>query len=194
MEWKTTIFWILIWTTDFTGGGLKTKVSPCNKGVICRWLSKPSFSRVLVWSQKVFLDSWKNIKVEHPFLLLVDHYSENDCLLSLLPLALNSVGCLFWPVLSVGSIISSEACVEPEEVLMAGLELWLDASVSVWRATTTAGCSLGLRPLFLPEVVPFLISVFIPWFSITLVLLLGATCVAAARNQFYSNDIFCVIR
>lgn len=56
-------------------------------------------------------------------LLLGAHYSEKDRLLGLLPLALNSVGCLFWSELSVGSLISSEACVEPEEVLMAGLEL-----------------------------------------------------------------------
>lgn len=184
MEWKTTIFWVLVWTTDVTGGALKTKVSPCNKGVIWRCLSKRSFSRVLVWSQKGGLASWNNLKDEHLFLLLGRHYSEKDCLLGLLPLALKSVGCLFWPELSVGSIISSEACVELEEVLMAGLELCLGASVSVWSATTTGGCSLGLRPLFLPDVAPFLTSAAIPWFSITLVLLLGATCVAAARNQF----------
>lgn len=182
VEWKTTIFWVLVWTTDFPGGALKTKASPSNKGVIWRWLSKPSFSRVLVWSLKVLLASWNNIPAPGGE---GGHYSEKDCLLGLLPLALKSVGCLFWPELSVGSIISSEACVEPEEVLMAGLELWLGASVSVWSATTTDGCSLGLRPLFLPEVAPFLTSAFIPWFSTTLVLLVGAACVvAAARNQF----------
>lgn len=86
-------------------------------------MSKFSFSWVLLLSQKVTFAPWNNIKDEHRFLLQGEHYSEKDCLLGLFPLALNSVGCLFWLELSVGSIISSEACVDPEEVLMAGLEL-----------------------------------------------------------------------
>lgn len=160
-------------------GVSKPRLVPVIKAFSHR-LSKISFSGVLLWSQKAEL----TLRMSILSCCWGGHYSKKVCLLGLLPLVPNSAGCLFWFEPSVGSMMSSEDCVELEEVLMAGLELWLGASVSVWRATTTGGRSLGLRPLFLPEVAPFLTSAFIPWFSIALVLLLGATWVAAARNQF----------
>lgn len=89
------------------------------------------------------------------------------------------MGCLFGPVvaLSVGSGFRVGGCVGPEEGLMAGTEFCVvaDAAVFVWRGISTGGRSLGLRPLFLPEVAPFLTSALIPLFSTTLVLELGAT-------------------
>lgn len=57
-------------------------------------------------------------------------------------------------------------------------------SVIVWRGTSTGGRSLGLRPLFLPAVAPFLTSDLIPLSSGALLLLLSSPGGASARNQF----------
>ena len=62
----------------------------------------------------------------HPLWLLggEKNYSNNGCLLGLLPLAAKSMGCLFWPEVaqSVGSGIRAGDCVGPEEGLLAGVE------------------------------------------------------------------------
>lgn len=69
MEWKTTIFWVLILTTDFTGGVSKPRLVPVIKASF-QWLSDFSCSRVHMRSQKVILVSWNSIKDDHPFLIL----------------------------------------------------------------------------------------------------------------------------
>lgn len=122
-------------------------------------------------------------------------YSNSGSLLGLLPLAAYSTACLFWPMLalSVGSGCKLRGCVRAGEGLMAGAKfcVGVDPSVCVWRGASTGGCSLGLRPLFLPGVAPFLTSALIPLFSTTFVLVLGATWVAAARNQFCDRERIC---
>lgn len=123
-------------------------------------------------------------------------YSDKDSLLGLLRLGAEAGGCcLLRPesALSVGSGVGEEGDrggPAVDEGLAAGVEFWVvvGASVFVWRgAITAAGRSLGLRPLFLPVVAPFLTSALIPLFSSTLLLLLETTWVAAARNQFWGR-------
>lgn len=122
-------------------------------------------------------------------------YSSSGSLLGLLALAPKSAACLFGPVLalSVGSGCRERACVRAGEGLMAGAKFCVGVgpSVFVWRGMSAGGRSLGLRPRFLPGVAPFLTSALIPLFSTTLVLVLGATWVAAARNQFWDRERVC---
>lgn len=135
---------------------------------------------------KGHLASQLNIYSTHPLWLhgwQKQSYSDNDNLLGLLRLVVErKEGCLFWPdfAVSVGSGIRVGGCVGPEEAVMK------EASDSVFDCSgaTTGGCSLGLRPLFLPVVAPFLTSALIKLFSAALLLLLETTWLAAARNQF----------
>lgn len=96
-------------------------------------------------------------------------YSDNDSFFGLLCRAEQPLDCWFGSgmsvmVMSVKSGLCVGDCVESEDWVESIAEFWsrFGASICVWREATTGGRSLGLRPLFLPVVAPFLTSSLMP--------------------------------